>query len=81
MFFLGSAYPMGKFGLIASSNPILFGALRIGILFLCLVQTQLIFSDVSEKIELLYKNIAALEEEIVVLRNLVENIRFSLNCV
>ena len=28
---------MGKFGLIASSNPILFGALRMGILFLCLV--------------------------------------------
>jgi tol-pal system protein YbgF len=37
-----------------------------------LLQTQFIFSDDSEKIELLYKNIAALEEEIVVLRNLVE---------
>ena len=36
MLLLGSAYPMGKFGLIASSNPILFGALRMGILFLCL---------------------------------------------
>ena len=42
------------------------------LLFLCLLQTQFIFSDDSEKIELLYKNIAALEEEIVVLRNLVE---------
>ena len=30
------------------------------------------FSDDSEKIELLYKNIAGLEEEIIVLRNLVE---------
>ena len=37
MFFLGSAYPMGKFGLNASSNPILFGALRMGIVFLCLI--------------------------------------------
>ena len=37
-----------------------------------MLQTQFIFSDDSEKIELLYKNIAALEEEIVVLRNLVE---------
>ena len=36
MFLLGSAYPMGKFGLIDSSNPILFGSLRMGILFLCL---------------------------------------------
>ena len=42
------------------------------LLFLCLLQTQFIFSDDSEKIELLYKNITALEEEIVVLRNLVE---------
>ena len=42
------------------------------LLFLCLLQTQFIFSDDSEKIELLYRNIAALEEEIVVLRNLVE---------
>ena len=42
------------------------------LLFLCLLQTQFIFSDDSEKIELLYKNNAALEEEIVVLRNLVE---------
>ena len=37
MFLLGSAYPMGKFGLNASSNPILFGALRMGIVFLCLL--------------------------------------------
>jgi len=36
MFLLGSAYPMGKFGLNASPNPILFGALRMGIVFLCL---------------------------------------------
>jgi len=37
MFFLGSAYPLGKFGLNTSINPILFGALRMGIVFLCLV--------------------------------------------
>ena len=37
MFFLGSAYPLGKFGMNASVNPILFGALRMGIVFLCLV--------------------------------------------
>ena len=37
MFFLGSAYPLGKFGLNASVNPILFGALRMGIAFLCLI--------------------------------------------
>ena len=37
MFFLGSAYPIGKFGLNASLNPILFGALRMGIVFLCLI--------------------------------------------
>ena len=37
MFFLGSAYPLGKFGLNASINPILFGALRMGIVFLCLI--------------------------------------------
>ena len=37
MFLLGSAYPMGKFGLNASPNPILFGALRMGIVFLCLL--------------------------------------------
>ena len=37
MFFLGSAYPLGKFGLNASVNPILFGALRMGIVFLCLI--------------------------------------------
>ena len=37
MFFLGSAYPLGKFGLNASVNPILFGALRMGVVFLCLI--------------------------------------------
>ena len=37
MFFLGSAYPIGKFGLNASLNPILFGALRMCIVFLCLI--------------------------------------------
>ena len=37
MFFLGSAYPLGKFGLNSSVNPILFGALRMGIAFLCLI--------------------------------------------
>jgi len=37
MFFLGSAYPLGKFGLNSSLNPILFGALRMGIVFLCLI--------------------------------------------
>ena len=42
------------------------------LLFLCLLQTQFVFSDDLEKIELLYKNISDLEEEIVVLRNLVE---------
>jgi len=36
MFLLGSAYPVGKFGLNASINPILFGALRMGIVFLIL---------------------------------------------
>ena len=42
------------------------------LLFLCLLQGQFLFSDDSEKIELLYKNIASLEQEIIVLRNLVE---------
>ena len=37
MFFLGSAYPLGKFGLNASINPIMFGALRMVIVFLCLI--------------------------------------------
>ena len=37
MFFLGSAYPLGKFSLNTSINPILFGSLRMGIVFLCLV--------------------------------------------
>ena len=39
---------------------------------MCLIQTQFIFSDDSEKIELLYKKISLLEEEVVVLRNLIE---------
>ena len=37
MFFLGSAYPLGKFGLNASVNPIMFGALRMFAVFLCLI--------------------------------------------
>ena len=37
MFFLGSAYPLGKFGLNSSMNPIFFGALRMGFVFLCLL--------------------------------------------
>jgi O-acetylserine/cysteine efflux transporter len=37
MFFLGSAYPLGKFGLNTSMNPIFFGALRMGFVFLCLI--------------------------------------------
>ena len=37
MFLLGSAYPLGKFGLNASMNPIFFGALRMGFVFLCLL--------------------------------------------
>ena len=37
MFFLGSAYPLGKFGLNASMSPIFFGALRMGFVFLCLL--------------------------------------------
>jgi O-acetylserine/cysteine efflux transporter len=37
MFFLGSAYPLGKFGLDASMNPLFFGALRMGFVFLCLI--------------------------------------------
>ena len=37
MFFLGSAYPLGKFGLNASMNPLFFGALRMGFVFLCLL--------------------------------------------
>ena len=37
MFFLGSAYPLGKFGLNSSMNPLLFGALRMGFVFLCLM--------------------------------------------
>ena len=37
MFLLGSAYPTGKLGVNASVPPILFGALRMGIVFICLV--------------------------------------------
>ena len=37
MFFLGSAYPLGKFGLNASMNPLFFGALRMGFVFICLL--------------------------------------------
>ena len=37
MFFLGSAYPLGKVGLNASINPIMFGALRMFLVFLCLI--------------------------------------------
>ena len=37
MFFLGSAYPTGKFALNDTIPPILFGALRMGIVFICLV--------------------------------------------
>ena len=36
MFFLGSAYPTGKLGINVSVPPVLFGALRMGIVFLCL---------------------------------------------
>jgi O-acetylserine/cysteine efflux transporter len=37
MFFLGSAYPLGKFGLNASMNPLLFGSLRMGCVFIFLI--------------------------------------------
>ena len=37
MFFLGSAYPLGKFGLNASVSPLLFGSLRMGCVFLFLI--------------------------------------------
>ena len=37
MFFLGSAYPLGKFGLNASMSPLLFGSLRMGCVFLFLI--------------------------------------------
>ena len=37
MFFLGSAYPTGKLALNDTIPPILFGALRMGIVFICLV--------------------------------------------
>ena len=37
MFFLGSAYPTGKLGINASIPPILFGSLRMMIVFICLL--------------------------------------------
>tara|TARA_Y100000590_G_scaffold459338_1_gene616087 strand:+ start:226 stop:1047 length:822 start_codon:yes stop_codon:yes gene_type:complete len=37
MFLLGSAYPTAKLGLNASLPPILFGALRMVIVFICLI--------------------------------------------
>ncbi len=37
MFLLGSAYPTAKLGINASMPPILFGAIRMGIVFVCLV--------------------------------------------
>ena len=36
MFLLGSAYPTAKLGINASVPPILFGAMRMGIVFICL---------------------------------------------
>ena len=36
MFFLGSAYPTGKLGINISVPPILFGCLRMAIVFICL---------------------------------------------
>ena len=37
MFLLGSAYPTAKLGINASMPPILFGAMRMGIVFICLM--------------------------------------------
>ena len=37
MFLLGSAYPTAKLGLNASLPPILFGAIRMAIVFICLI--------------------------------------------
>ena len=37
MFFLGSAYPTGKLAVNETVPPILFGALRMGIVFVCLI--------------------------------------------
>ena len=37
MFLLGSAYPTAKLGINASMPPILFGAMRMGIVFICLI--------------------------------------------
>ena len=37
MFFLGSAYPTGKLGINISVPPILFGCLRMAIVFICLL--------------------------------------------
>ena len=37
MFLLGSAYPTGKLGLNSSIPPILFGAIRMAIVFIFLI--------------------------------------------
>ena len=37
MFLLGSAYPTGKLGLDASIPPVLFGAIRMAIVFIILI--------------------------------------------
>ena len=37
MFLLGSAYPTAKLGINASMPPILFGAIRMIIVFICLL--------------------------------------------
>lgn len=37
MFFLGSAYPTGKLGLNNTLPPLLFGALRMAVVFVCLI--------------------------------------------
>ena len=37
MFLLGSAYPTAKLGINASMPPVLFGAIRMGIVFVCLL--------------------------------------------
>ena len=54
MFFLGSAYPLGKFGLNASMNPLFFGALRMGFVFLCLLPFCKII--IPEKTTVIEKN-------------------------
>ena len=37
MFLLGSAYPTAKLGLNAYMPPILFGAIRMALVFVCLI--------------------------------------------